>query len=128
MPMPIAYSNWISLPSFKLTVNRYRERVLNSNLVLPEYVIYIDISSQTSIDRQLNNIRANKTVGLPYFWQNKYFLDDIILSYEKLWECLLNIPVYKTDGKLSVKEKLLQLKEWLKTKNSLKGKTKYKKN
>lgn len=95
--------------------------------MLPEYVIYIDISSQTSIDRELNNIRANKTVGLPYFWQNKYFLDDIILSYEKLWECLLNIPVYKTDGKLSVKEKLLQLKEWLKTKNSLKGKTKYKK-
>jgi thymidylate kinase len=88
-----AYSHWISLPSFKPTVNRYQERVLNGGLSVPEYVIYIDVSSQESIDRQLNKIITGISKGLPDFWRDKSFLENTRLAYEKLWQSLLNIPV-----------------------------------
>lgn len=108
-----AYCLWISLPSFKPTVNRYQERVMNGDLSIPEYVIYIDVSSQESIDRQFNKIVTGISKGLPEFWRDKSFLENTSLAYERLWQSLLNIPVCRLDGTLSTQEKSSQLKEWL---------------
>ena len=115
-----AYSKHTKIPSFEWTIRLYQEAIEYKKLIIPDTIVDIIISSENSIKRQENKIQANPQKALPTFWRDKFFLNNILYAYTKLYEAY-NWLVIQLDSNLSTSEKLNKvLNFWIQKGRNLK--------
>ncbi|MGH2448535.1 MAG: AAA family ATPase [Chloroflexota bacterium] len=92
-----AYGRFLGLNSLKPTTKKYEHAISIGQLALPEGLVYIDIDSELSIERQ----HKRTSEGIPLldeFWQDKHFLNDLRDSHTALFNSCSNISIVTISG------------------------------
>lgn len=105
-----AYEKLSGIESFHKTIDQYQAALDEGLLTLPDSVVYIDETPETSIKRQLFKISIGRT-ALASFWRDESFLRDTIVGYYSLFDNLNGIEVTTVDAEMTTEDKLNNIKE-----------------
>jgi len=108
-----AYSKYTGIIGFNLTINQYNSAIVNKLLVYPDSVIYLDISPEESIKRQITRTKREEQPALPTFWRDKKFLQDLKTADAALFKSMNNIQILKICANDTNKDKYNQVKLYL---------------
>lgn len=103
-----AYGRYKGIPSLEATVQKYSQALNDNRLVMPEGIIYLEISPEESIQRQAIRIKMGSK-ALDNFWSDKSFLNDIEYAYQRLFDSIDNVCLLQLSGELSTEEKYAQV-------------------
>lgn len=101
-----AYSNLTGIPALEHTIQKYALAIKEGKLLIPDSIVFIQLSVNESISRQIQRVRIGEHTNLPKFWADPIFLEDLRSAYEVLLSVVTGIKVVRIDGKFTSEEKL----------------------